>query len=390
MMAHKPTSEEEVAEIVKAAAARKTTLEIVGGGTRQIGRPIQADAILSTSALTGITLFEPTELVVGAKAGTPVTEIQARLKENNLVLPFDPMDSRTLMQTDGEPTIGALAAANISGSKRVSAGAARDHLIGVRFVNGRGEIIKSGGRVMKDVTGLDLVKLQCGAYGTLGVLTEVVFKVLPASAQQVTLQFDGLTDTQALEVMTKALGSPFDISAAAHLPEGVSDTAQTLLNVQGFATSVNYRCAQLSEMFEHFGTPQRIEGESQTTLWQRIGNCAFFTDPSDREVWKINISSSKALALLEEMKALPDVQYYLDWAGGLVWVSAPTGVESTLRAVVDKQKAHALLMRASAERKAQIDVFQPLAAPLMTLTTNIKNSLDPQAILNPNRMYEGI
>ena len=181
MTLHSPSTEADVAAIVRDARARKSTLAIKGGGTRDgLGRIAPADEVLSTRALSGIAFYEPAEMVISALAGTPLRDIDAALAGHAQCLPFEPMDARALYGSAGEPTIGAVAACNISGPRRVQAAAARDHLIGVRFVNGAGEIIKSGGRVMKNVTGLDLVKLSAGAFGTLGVLTQVTFKLLPA------------------------------------------------------------------------------------------------------------------------------------------------------------------------------------------------------------------
>ncbi len=271
----RPRNEDELAEIVREAEAQSAMLHVQGGGTRAgLGRPVNNGVVISTAGLSGVTLYEPAEMVISALAGTPLRVVEETLAEKGQMLPFEPMDHRAIYGTSGEPTIGGVVAANVSGPRRVVVGACRDHLIGVRFVNGRGEIIRSGGRVMKNVTGLDLVKLQAGAHGTLGILTEVTFKVLPRPETTATMLFKGLSESDAVAAMSAALGSPFEVSAAAHLPAGIgADASRTLLRFENFAASIDYRFPALAEKLKRFGTPKRIENAQSETLWASIRDC---------------------------------------------------------------------------------------------------------------------
>ncbi len=284
MGGHEPETEAEACERVRAAAAKAERLRIVGGGTKAgLGRPAQDEATLSARGLTGITLYEPAEMVIGARAGTPLSEVEALLASRGQMLTFEPADYRGLYGTTGEPTIGAVAAINNSGPRRINAGAARDSLIGVRFVNGKGEAIKSGGRVMKNVTGLDLVKLMAGAHGTLGLLTEVIFKVLPVNERVATLVLTGLDDARAVEALAAALGSPFELTGAAHLPAGIGGgEARTLMRLEGFSDSIAYRIGELKRVLKRHGAPGVIEGEEGAALWRAVRDAAPLAEPPAR------------------------------------------------------------------------------------------------------------
>ena len=391
-MTHQPATESDFCAIVADARAKKTPLAIEGGGTRAgLGRPTQTAETLSTRGLNGVVFYEPAEMVICARAGTPLADIEALLAERKQILPFEPPDHRRLYGSSGAPTIGAIAACNLAGARRISAGAARDSLIGVRFVNGAGEAIKSGGRVMKNVTGLDLVKLSAGAHGTLGALTEVTFKLLPTPETGATLVINGLDDARAIEALAQALGSPFEVSGAAHLPAGVGgDEACTLLRIENFEASVAYRIAELRKLV---GGDVTLDDSASRALWRDIGECAFFASPDERAIWRVSTAPSRAPDLVRLVQRNGAVVHFYDWGGGLVWLAVEaTGDarEKDVRAAVAACGGHAMLVRAPDEIRARVDVFQPLAAPLMKLTRDVKASFDPDGVLNPGRMYAGV
>jgi glycolate oxidase FAD binding subunit len=392
---HSPASEAEAASLVAAFAASATPLAIRGGGTRTgLGRPSQTAATISSAKISGVTLYEPAEQVIGARAGTPLSVIERTLAEKGQMLPFEPMDHRTLFGSTGEPTIGAVFAGNISGPARIARGAARDAAIGVRFVNGKGEAIKSGGRVMKNVTGLDLVKLQCGAWGTLGLVTEAHFKVMARPERAVTLVWRGLGDSEAARLMASALGSPFEPSAAAHLPAGIGEgTARTLLRLENFSFSIDYRVAELAKLLRAHGRPDLIEGSGHDALWRQVRDAAFFAGDGSA-VWRLSVAPTEGPRMLEAIRrALPDARGYYDWGGGLVWLSTGAATDAgamAIRSALPPGAGHATLVRAPDMIRAAVPVFQPLAAALMRVTAGIKASIDPQGLFEPGRMHPGL
>ncbi len=394
-MLHTPTTEAQACAVVASIVEARVPLAIRGGGTRTgLGRPDNAVSTLSSAGLTGITLYEPAEMVIGARAGTPLKLIEQTLAERGQMLPFEPMDHRSLLGTSGEPSIGAVAAGNISGPRRITVGAARDSLIGIRLINGRGEAIKSGGRVMKNVTGLDLVKLVAGSHGTLGFLTEVTFRVLPRPERSVTLSWPGLADEAAVALLCAALGSPFEPSAAAHLPTGIGgETARTLLRLENFSASIDYRAAELARLLKPHGRPELIEGAGSETLWREVRDAAFFAG-SDEAVWRLSLAPTKGpTATAAIARAVPGARWFYDWGGGLVWLAVPVAGDAgaaAIRAALRPLGGHATLVRAPDAVRAAVPVFEPLAEPLMRLTEGIKKSFDPEGIFEPGRMYAGI
>ncbi len=393
MPLYEPRDEGEAAEIVGAAAGRSERLRLVGGDTMAgIGRPPQDEATLSARALSGVTLYEPAEMVIAARAGTPLSEVQALLAARGQMLPFEPADLRALMGSTGEPTFGAVAAANNSGPRRINAGAARDSLIGVRFVNGRGQPIKSGGRVMKNVTGLDLVKLMAGSWGTLGLLTEVTFKVLPVQERVTTLVFSGLDDARAVAALSAALGSPFELTGAAHLPAGIDgDVARTLMRLEGFSESLDYRIGELRKLLKRFGTAEIVDGEPSAALWETIRDATPFAG-STEAVWRLSTRPTRGPALAAAIARAMPARWYYDWGGGLIWLAVSSEGDAgaaTIRSALGEQGGHATLIRAPDAVRAAVPVFQPLSEPLMRVTLGIKAAHDPSGVFNPGRMYVG-
>lgn len=389
-----PGAEGEVAEAVRAARA-DGPLEIAGGGTKRgLGRPTQTAATLSLGRLTGITLYEPAELVIAAKAGTPLAEVEAALAEGGQRLPFDPPRLSALWGGDpARATIGAVVAANLSGPRRVHAGAARDSLIGVRLVNGRGEIVKNGGRVMKNVTGYDLVKLMAGAFGTLGVLTEVTFKVLPRPETEATLVFAGLADADAVACLSAGLGSPWEVTGAAHIPAADGRPAETLLRMEGFEGQMAYRAQALAGHLAAHGAPPVLRGEASAARWRAIGELDPLGDVAGRAVWKLSTAPARGAAVAAALRGAGISRLFLDWGGGLVWAACdPAGDAGAgaIRAALAPHGGHATLMAGPEEVRASVEVFHPLPAPVMALTRKIKAAFDPDRVLNPGRMYAGV
>lgn len=390
-----PADEAEAVEVVRAHAASGTPLRIEGGGTRSgLGRLTQTGATLSASGLTGITLHEPAELVIAARAGTPLAEVEAVLDAAGQRLAFEPIDHRPLLGTTGEPTIGGVVAVNASGPRRIQAGAARDGLIGVRMVTGRGEIVRSGGRVMKNVTGYDFVKLAAGSYGTLGFLTEATFKVLPRPETMATLAIEGLEDAQAVAALSAALGSPYDVTGAAHLPAAVAGggRARTLVRLEGFGFAVDHRAAMLADMLAGYGAVERLGPDDTAAIWRDVRDVRPLIEPRWRAVWRVSVAPSAGPRLIAALGTVAEAWFY-DWGGGLVWLAADSRGDcgaGALRAALKPLGGHATLVRAPDEARASLPVFQPPAEPVTRLTRSLKAAFDPAGILEPGRMYPGI
>ena len=398
----KPRDVRDVEEAVRWAVSNDKRLEIVGQGSKRgIGRPSQTELTLDLSGLTGVTLYEPEELVLSVRAGTPIADIEKLLDENQQQLTFEPADYGPLFGiAAGQGTIGGVLAANLSGPRRIKAGAARDHFLGVTAVTGRGETIKSGGRVVKNVTGYDLCKLFAGSWGTLGAMTDVTLKVLPKPETEATVLISGLADIQACAAMSAAMGSPFDVSGAAHLPDHVvacfaslpKTEASTVLRLEGFAPSVRHRQETLAASMKSFGPVAILDEAASRPLWRSIRDVGAFavSTARHRPLWRISVSPASGHRLVDRIT--PAAQMFYDWAGGLVWVGMPFADEpdaGSVRNAAAELGGHATLIRAPSSVRAGVDVFQPEEPALSALSRRVKESFDPKGVLNPGRMWAG-
>ena len=395
-----PSIAEELREVVAWAAAEATPLEILGAGSKRgFGRPVEAETEVALEQLRGIDLYEPAELVMSAKAGTPLGEIEARLADNHQQLAFEPPDYGALL--GGEPgrgTIGGVIACNLSGPRRIKAGAARDHFLGVQAVTGRGDLIKSGGRVVKNVTGYDLCKLFAGSFGTLVAMTDVTFKVLPAAEHETTLLLRARTREAGFAALRTAMSSAGDVTGAACLPAaaaggsavpavaaGAGDLAA--LRLEGPAPSVRERAERLKVLLAREGELDELAPAESAALWREIRDVALL--PRQAPLWRVSAPPTAGAPLLEALeRALRG--WLADWAGGLLWLAVDDAGDAgatQIRAQLAKCGGHATLVRASADLRAAVPVFQPQDPALARLSARVKDSFDPKRILNRGRMY---
>jgi glycolate oxidase FAD binding subunit len=402
----KPRDAAEVEQAVLWALADGKRLEVVGHGTkRAIGRAAQWDATLDLSALSGVTLYEPEELVLSAKAGTPLAEIEALVAGSKQELAFEPLDYAALLGGSvGSGTIGGALAANLSGPRRIKAGAARDHFLGLNAVSGRGETFKSGGRVVKNVTGYDVCKLIAGSWGTLAAMTDVTIKTLPRAETEATVLVLNLDDGAARKAMAAATGSFADVSAAAHLPatvaaripETAAALAVTAFRLEGVAPSVADRKSLLEKLLAPYGTLGALAETASRALWRAIRDVMPFAaagPAGSRDVWRISTAPSQGSEVGRVLAEKADAELLYDWAGGLLWAALPASnnaCAALVRAAVAAAGGHATLIRAPVSVRAAVEVFTPEAPPLAALTARVRNGFDPQGVLNAGRMWAGV
>jgi glycolate oxidase FAD binding subunit len=400
-----PRSEDELAGLISDAVAKTVPLEICGNRSKgKLGRPLQVGARISTREMRGITLYEPNELVLSAKSGTPLPEIERLLAASGQELAFEPCAlERALTPNGAEATLGGAIAVNASGPRRVLRGAARDHVIGMRGVNGRGEVIKSGGRVMKNVTGYDIARAMAGSWGTLAVMSEITVKVLPKAEETRTLICLSLTDEGAVSAMCRALGSAYEVSGAVHLQRpfaerlSVADVASlgqavTAIRLENFSASVEYRLSRLHQELKPFGTIYEMDDARSRAFWTDVKRLQFLSG-GDWPLWRITTAPHQGARLVSVLSAQMECRAVYDWSGGLIWLEVPPSTDAAatvLRRLIAEYQADAFLVRASAAARASVGVFQPLPEVNMNVIRRLKDAFDPHRILNPGRMYPGI
>jgi glycolate oxidase FAD binding subunit len=383
----KPRSSEELRQAVEWALGEGVTLDVRGEGSKLVlGKPLRCDQVLDLSGISGIVDYAPEELVITLRAGTPMREIEALLAQRNQMLAFEPPDLGPLLgQAPGRGTLVGAVVGNLAGPRRLSAGAARDHLLGFSGVNGRGEAFKSGGRVMKNVTGYDLSKVLAGSWGTLAVLDEVSVKVLPAPDQTATLMLLGLDDAAGVRAMCAAMGSPHEVSGAAHLP------GHTALRLEGVAPSVEARLKGLRELMADAGAKMEELGTLESrTFWRDVRDVAPLNTAPDEVVWKISCPPTEGPAILARIKAQrPAARAFYDWSGGLIWLALPPSADADhtiVRGALGATGGHATLIRSPDAVRAVVSVFQPQSPALVALAARVKESFDPKGLFNPGRM----
>ncbi|WP_419909802.1 glycolate oxidase subunit GlcE [Hoeflea sp.] len=396
----RPENEDQLRDAVAWAVSEEAPVEILGHGTkRMIGNPFEAAHRIDLSGLTGVSLYEPEELVLTAWAGTPLAEIEDLLADNGQELQFEPMDYRALLASTecGRGTIGAVLACNLSGPRRLKSGAARDHVLGIRAVTGRGDVIKSGGRVVKNVTGYDLSRGLSGSWGTLAAFSEVTFKVLPRAETETTVLVGGLNNADAARVMAAAMGSSAEVSAAAHLPESVHGRfvggalpggPATVLRLEGIQQSVDYRAANLTRMFEAHSETNLLDRDTSRSLWREIRDVKPFCDGTERAVWRISVAPGAGHQLVAGLRLRAGVDAFYDWQGGLVWLrmEADPEVDLIRKGIKALGGGHATLVRASEAIRRAVPVFEPPDPALAALNGRLKEQFDPQRIFNPGRL----
>jgi glycolate oxidase FAD binding subunit len=398
----------EVFEAVGDALASGLSLELVAGGSRRgFGRPVEAQAVLDLSRLSGVIDYQPEELVLTVAPGTPMGELKALLAERGQSLAFEPPDFGPLWGgAPGQGTIGGAMMAGRGGPRRLVAGGPRDHFLGVKGVNGFGDAFAAGGRVVKNVTGFDLTKLLAGSFGTLAVVTEMTLKVLPAAPDAAILMLLGFDAGDAIKALSQAMGGRAAVTGAAHLPADVASRSQipavadagagaTLLRLEGVTPSLVAGLDHLRDLLDGLAPTLVLDAAETAALWREVADAAYFAGSEDRVVWSLSVPPSRAAALGSALAAELAGRCFYDWAGGAIWLEASAAPDAHAAIVRERLAAavgrdgHATLISAPAAVRAAIPPFQPQEPGLAALSARVKAQFDPHGLFNPGRMYGG-
>ncbi|UFZ03492.1 FAD-binding protein [Bradyrhizobium ontarionense] len=400
----------DVEEVVRAAIASEQPLDVIGHGSKRgIGQVTATNAVLDLSALSAVIGYEPNELIITAQAGAPLADLLSLIDSKSQQFAFEPMDTGPLLGTPGRGTLGGMIAVGLAGPRRIRAGGVRDHLLGAHAVSGFGESFKTGGKVVKNVTGYDLCKLLAGSWGTLAVMTEATLKVMPRPESERSLVLRGLDDLTANRVMTAALGSAFDVSGAAHLPasalrpevEGLSligapREAVTVLRLEGITASAAHRAASLARQLATFGAVDVIADDASAKVWSAVRDVLPFAANGPLgawPVWRIVCPPVSGGAVGQALTRQTGGEVIYDWGGGLIWAALPPKPDASVGLVrkhVEAAGGHATLLRAWDEMRLAVDVFQPQSPGVAALEDRVRASFDPKTILNRGRIRRSV
>ena len=399
----KPSSREEIAEIIKNCYKKSIPLEINGTKSKnKIGRNFQSEKTLDLSGYSGIIEYKPEELYIKVKAGTRLKEILVAIDKNNQQLAFEPIDFGFLFEGKSNGgTIGGVVACNFAGPRRFKVGSARDHVLGFQGINGKGEIIKSGGTVVKNVTGYDLCKLVSGSYGTLTVLTELSIKVLPKPESSKTLIINNPHLKKAMEYLGTALSSSSDPSGGVFYPERFENNfvfndlthkgALTAIRIEGPTNSVDQRISRLVKELSLLENEYSVLDNFQTDLfWSKTRNLEVFSNLKNN-LLRVIVPVSETLNVIQKLKKY-EINYFLDWGGNLIWLELETISLKILREIKEITQEHSgyfTIIKLEDDLKASADIFtiDPIK---YKISEKIKKSFDPKRIFNPGKMYSGI
>jgi len=385
MTIHRPDSAEDLSHLFREAAGEGRRLELRGGGSKAaVGAGREAE-IVDMRGFAGVVDYDPPELVLTVRPGTPLVEVEQLVADQGQMLAFDPFDHGPLFgAATGKATIGGIVAAGVAGSGRLMAGGVRDHLLGFTAVSGRGERFVAGGKVVKNVTGYDLPKLIAGSWGRLAAMTELTLKVLPRPRVLRTMAIEGLGPAAAQAAMACAMGSPAEIGAAAHHPPLEDRPALTLFRVQGFAPSVDARCAALPRLLGAHGRVVALSEADASILWRSIGRVEALADAGT--LWRISLPPSASTDIVERFEALGG-RWLLDWAGGLLWL-AFDGDPLLVRQAAEMACGHAMLVRGPAPLRDHVPAQHPRPPGVMALETRVRRAFDPTGIFETGRFLD--